>query len=330
MKRMFAVALLVFALSVSGCAHPKMPTASEIPSASSTSSVSLPTPAAASSSESLISPGDEPLKAALKQQTNQKVLYFQGVDIGGNKRAAFAIVADDACSASVWYVVSSGAEKLTDEIQYLDYIMDAPQIWNIDGTILFKCESDWGGSASYSFAWYIRDGKPVNLPDVGMQFSYLGNEQFTAVESDYDRDFTDGVPAGHSYRLYRLYWTKNGLREYGGIEITKEQLLKARGARDIVDTITQAGYAIGTIYYRANGVIDVNYHTGDVKNGTFENLQVFYKDGAVSVEPLYLDEGSSEPEAFTAANWLDFSGGGTYKAAFFPEIATYPKKFPLN
>ena len=242
-----------------------------------------------------------------------------------NQNAAFAIAGGD-----VWYITSSDAQRLKSNIGSVpDDPSDAPVLWTVDGTKIFKCDVP-GGSSSMSYAWYVKAGKLIELPYTGMNFSYFGDGQFTTMGESFDWVFTDGMAAGHTYKSYYLYWTADGLKEYGGLKITRQQLLKVKGARTVIDAITKSGHTVDEIYYRANNIININYHSGDKQNGNFDNVTLVYKNNIITPELVYPGPNSSKTESLNEKNLSDFSYGGIYQAAFFPEIATYPDQFPIN
>lgn len=265
------------------------------------------------------------LKSILLRYTSNQIVFFQSFNIGDNQNAAFAMAGDE-----VWYITDSSALKLKSNITYSDNQSDAPCLWTVDDTIIFKCEDVPGGSSSVSHAWYVRDGKPIELPYTGMGLSYIGNGQFTTIGDDFDLTFTDGIGAGHTYKPYYLYWNIDGLKEYGGLKITLQQLLKVKGAQAIIDAINKSGHTVDEIYYRANNIIDINYHSGDKQNGNFENVTLTYKNNTVTPNLVYTDPNSSKTESINERNLNIYSYGGIYKAVFFPKIVTYPDKFPMN
>ncbi len=184
------------------------------------SSASAMTGSAASSETA-----ESQLKSVLAKYTTNQTVFFQSIAIGDNQNAAFAISGSD-----VWYITSSGAQKLKSGIGFPeDNQSNAPVLWTVGDTKIFKCE-EMGGSSSMSYAWYVKDGKAVELPSTGMRLSYIGNGQFTTIGEAFDLGFTDGVGAGHTYKPYYLYWTTDGLKEYGGLNITQQQLSKVTGA----------------------------------------------------------------------------------------------------
>lgn len=157
-----------------------------------------------------------------------------------------------------------------------------------------------------------------------MRLSYLGNGQFTTVGDAFDSVFTDGLAAGHTYKIYDLYWAGDGLKEYGGVKIAQKQLLRMKDAQAVLDTIIKSGHAIDDIYYRANNIININYHSGDRRNGNFDNVTLLYKNNTVTPKQAESNSGSSGTENFSEKNLSDFSYGGIYQAALFPKIAAYP------
>lgn len=270
----------------------------------------------------------DPLKSILAKYTTDTVTFFQSFTTDRNQKAAFAVT-----GYVVWYVDASGAQKLGRVSGSMDnepYY--APVIWTVGNTKIFKGEEVPGGSSTISHAWYVKDGKPVKLSNTGMDLSYLGSGQFTTEGEAFDKLTSNGSEAGgHTYKLYYLYWANDGLKEYGGLKITKQQLLKMKGAQAILNAITESGHTVDDIYYRADNIININYHSGDRQECNNDNVTLVYKNNAVTPKlARYTDQGSSKTESLNKDNLSDFSYGGIYKAAFFPEIATYPDKFPMK
>lgn len=268
-------------------------------------------------------------KSILKKYTTHQILFFESFPIGGGQNAAFAIVTgQQSYHGDVWYITASGAQKLKNNIDFPeDNKPETPFIWTVGNVKMFKCESNAGGSGSSSYAWYIKDGKPIELPYTGMDLNYIGNDQFTTIGDAFDSGFTEGLESGHTYKIYYLYWTNDGLKEYGGLKITQQQLLKVSGARTVINVITQSGNTIDDIFYRANNIININYHSGDKSNGNFNNITLEYKNNSVIPLLVNTDSSSSKTESLNRNNLADFSYGGIYKSALFSQIATYPDNF---
>ena len=318
---------MIICFLLTGCANENMPRQSSRSASSFTAASSMVSQKTSSPEEAVSSKnGSEPsakLKSILAGSTTHKIVFFKSFDAGNNQNAAFAIT--DA--GDVWYINDLNAQKLKTGISFPeDNQPDKTFLWTADGTKIFKCENNAGGSSSVSYAWYVKGGKPVELPYAGMDLTYIGNSQFTTVGDAFDSAFTDGLAAGHTYKIYYLYWTAGGLKEYGGLKITRKQLLKAKGAKAAVDAITESGHVIDGIYYRANNIININYHSGDKKNGNFDNVTLVYKNNVVT--PLAVNNAAAK--SFNKGTLDDFSYGGIYKDALFSKIATYPAKFPAD
>jgi len=91
--------------------------------------------------------------------------------------------------------------------------------------------------------------------------------------------------------------------------------------------ITKSGHTVDEIYYRANKLININYHSGDKQNGDFGNVTLVYKNNIVTPELAYRSPNSSKTESLNEKNLSDFSYGGIYQATFFQDIATYPDQY---
>lgn len=118
------------------------------------------------------------------------------------------------------------------------------------------------GVSKYSYVFTVdKEGNPVEHYIIG-QFS----KNMTLYITDYDREYSaEWLPddseeciAEAEGKPYFFYMDNGGnLKEYGAIEITKDQLLLFNGAKEILNTIEKEG-DIKQILYRANGYIQIN------------------------------------------------------------------------
>ena len=111
-------------------------------------------------------------------------------------------------------------------------------------------------------------------------------EEFKAVVSAFDI-CDDGT--GHSYKTYYYHYDGTEFREYGGIEITREQLETLEGAQDILTQLETKDASISNILYRANGIININYKG----SGSNHNLTLRVKDNTVTIE-TFVDWGTAD------------------------------------
>ena len=287
------------------------------------------------------------LTNVLTAYTSQPILYFQPADISDSQTVAFAETQNkDGYSFDVWYVTSSEAMFLMNiQPNTFDETQDEPKIWTIGGDVIFKCEDGGDVTGSRSYSWHLKNGLPVSLGDIeydqpflGMELTYAGDGQFTAMCDAYDRYFTADVNgSGHTWKLYYLYWPDNGdnFQEYGGIEISREQLLEAGGAKTILDILNQSGYQPDSIYYRTNGIINLNFSDSSDDGAAYSNITLKYNFDTNSVTPIPLNKSyltmavdNSDNIPFSADTLGQFMYGGTYMPVYFPSIATYPAQFP--
>jgi Antirepressor regulating drug resistance, predicted signal transduction N-terminal membrane component len=229
-----------------------------------------------------------------------------------NKLEMFGLVntgketADGIFDDQVWYIDESGTKKMFQGSMY----PDTATIWDVGKQKLFYLEEASGGSGSLSHVWSVKKGRPYELEHAGQMLEYAGNLQFYTYPSAFDLK-PDGT--GHTWKRYYLYFdeTTGTFKEYGGISISKADLLKRKGASEILDDIRNKGYKITDIFYRENGIININYN-----DGTYNlNITLTIKNKSVS-----LDEQSSIENP-------NYDQGGIYKNAIFKDIATYPKNF---
>lgn len=288
-----------------------------------TAAASIKTNSKTVASPALQSSSSKQLKSVLAKYTKNQILFFQNFQIGDHQNAAFATVN----GGEVWYITDTYAQRLKSGLSLTeDAQSDSTFLCTFDNVTIFKCE-DILGNSSTSYAWYVKDGKPVELTNTGMCLSYIGNGQFTTIGDAFDLTIVDGIAAGHTYKPYYLYWAGDKLKEYGGLKITKKQLLKVKGAKAIIDVIIKSGHTIDDIYYRANHIININYHSGAKSNRIFDNITLNYNNKTVVPVLVYTDSNDSKVVIFNKNNLSNFSYGGIYQAAFFPDIATYVDKF---
>jgi hypothetical protein len=153
MNKKIILLTIIVCFLLAGCAKEGMP--QQIGQSSSASTIS---------ESSTLS---EQLKSIFAKYTPNQIVFFQSIPIGDKQNAAFAMAGGE-----VWYITASGAQKLKSNIgSPPDNQSNAPVLWTVDGVKIFKCE-DVGGSSSMSYAWYVKEGKPVELPYTGMRLSY--------------------------------------------------------------------------------------------------------------------------------------------------------------
>lgn len=127
---------------------------------------------------------------------------------------------------------------------------------------------------------------------------------------------------GWAYHTYWYFWSEDALdlREYKGIEITREELAKLENEKPTVQSyiqkMEQDGYVFDNMYLRGNGILNVNFYMEqegyrDLACGTY-----LYSDGAFVPYPDA--EYSSTGGRYEASCWSD----EYCEAIVFPPLAT--------
>ena len=232
------------------------------------------------------------------------IAQFDCADYDGDgTREAFALVSaqgetgtGDALEGEVWFVSSGGCVRLHDRDSYLTVgkVGVSP--------CLYSAETWYGGSGSSSIVWGVSGGEAFL---VGSGFEGLGGgdvpNEFYMYPSAFDLS-SDGT--GHTWKRYYFFLEGRTLKEYGGLSISRAELEKVPGAREILAGVEAEGWTIGEIYYRGNNIINVNLHDSWSNN----NLTLRYESGSVT------DTGERY--------------GGSYQAASGLAEAVYPSVFP--
>lgn len=172
-------------------------------------------------------------------------------------------------------------------------------------------EEGYGGSGTLSHVWKVSKEYCTKIDCSFMALKHINGTDFSAHMGAFD--------PWHTYKKYYFYWDDNGFKEYGGIPVTKEQLSSIEGGTQAIKKITDGGFPIGEIFYRANGIININYANGDM----YDNMTLIYNDGVITIDES--DDGWYNGGAGNVGG----SYGGAYTAASVPGIAVYPDKTPF-
>ena len=198
---------------------------------------------------------------------------------------------------TLYFITERGVEKIREK----DYYWDNGTIYDFgNAKIISITKAFTTGGLSYC---YKVDGNEIKEIEGSGYGSIFLDEQGLIYMTDSQYDATvDGT--GHTWNLYYFYWN-DGLWEYGGIKISKEEFSQYKGAESILSKIAEDGYDITSIYKRGNGIININCCDGH--NNV--NVRVLLENQNVKVFPLI-------EETF-------FYEEGIMKSALIPQIATY-------
>ena len=231
--------------------------------------------------------------------------------------ATYDNYAEQTVYTELWYADASGTRYL-ESTEALDF--SRGRVFDVGDCKLF-CVEDNRTSTSETHVWTVRNGSPGRI-----QLAY-GQQPGNVTQED-GRNFSfvfdayDGASNGdgHTWKKYYMYWDGEGFTEYGGLRISEAQLRTVEGASQWLDEAIAIGGTIGDIFYRENGIVNVNYTTdGGWRDGTVDNNNL----------TLYVADGTAQLVYYDEATLQDSNQGGVYVANVLPK-ATFPDAFPFG
>ncbi|MCR5451284.1 MAG: hypothetical protein K6F00_01490 [Lachnospiraceae bacterium] len=201
--------------------------------------------------------------------------------------------------------------RLADNIGYLLDDSDAKVADVGNSQKLFYLEVSAGGSDSWTYCFYVKDGVPMQVERELSSLTQLKDDYFMIAGPAFDllKD-SSGYLTGHTYKMYYIRWEKNTFKEYKSKYIKKSVFKKYKGASAVLKKINKKGYKVDKIIQRDNGIININVskYTKKDKCTTYHNLTLSLVDNEVSLIKLY-----SNASKF----WDKYSFGGIYDKYIF-------------
>ena len=264
------------------------------------------------------------LRAALSAQAKAPVEQFVCDDFDGDGQyEAFALAggvasgaqAEDSYAGELWYVSAAGAKQLNESAWYIH----APKVFSFGKQKLVVFEESFA-TGTLDHVWGVQDGKSAEqfISRRGQDISVMGNE-VTLYQNVIDSGTVDSAPAGRTVKPYWFYWdaSTHCIREYGGIRVTEAQARKIQDIAYVLNDAAMAKYEIMKIWYRANGILNVDFATPE---NTFQYAT--FRISGDSATLVDMSQNGVALDTFAAF------GDGIYAAALVPAAATYPKSLP--
>lgn len=212
----------------------------------------------------------------------------------------------------LWYADATGAMRL--ETANSENFSDI-RVYDV-GERSILCVEDNFATTSETHVWMVRDGQPERVHfSNGQQPGSIRQEDGLDFRFTFDAYDAFGDGSGHTRKTYYMYWNGDGFTEYGGMRISEEQLRAVEGSSPWLDAALAAGGELGEIYYRENGIVNVNYTLPDGREN--KNLTLRITDGVARLD--YWQEETLE----------DSDQGGVYLASVLDE-ASFPSSFPYG
>lgn len=254
------------------------------------------------------------LISMLRQHTSEPIAKTYYEDFNGDgKREMFVFTGSvkndagyDIVSGWVWFVSEDDVFPVSTEYKGLGFVLNddfAPKTVREDNTRFFQYQSTSDNGNLYTYVCTVADNKTV-VSDSFDGYLMKKDGQYVINFSDYD------IMSGRFSHDYWYYFDEEALafKEYGAIEITKEQFLKYKGADKILAGIDGD---IVNIFYRGNGIININVSK--------------YYDEEYSLDTnILVGYDSSKVWEIERVDGIYPSSIGHYKAVLLPDIADYP------
>lgn len=255
--------------------------------------------------------------------SNVCLVYTDDFENNGTYQA-FAFVGNTAdemnCKGQLWFIDKRGKQLLKEDALLENGLSDNDLKLNLGGYKFLKMEYLPSETDIWTSVYGVKGGKPYKaaISDHGSIEHKDDTADFTITVGSYDITYDPSLNdyVGHSWKPYYFYYDGNRFHEYGGKEMTENELKSHEGGEKILGDIKAAGMTVDSIYYHANDIITVNYSSGDKAAGlTYGNAALALRDNKViCVDPYTLQE----QETFSETN-LD----GTY-LKHISEMAVYP------
>lgn len=262
-------------------------------------------------------------KTELVEKVRSKTLdaidqvYCTDYDYDG-KKEAFIITKKSQYVQTLWFSGDQEVKKIATSVIWVSKASQG--ICRVSPKQkLFVAEGSAGGSSSWSYCCYVKNGKAVLVKRAGESLSHSSGKDFSIFQSAFDGmyDSHGKFYLGHTWKEYYLRWTGTKFVEYEGRTISRKQLEQYKGADTYLRDAEKMGYQVGKIFYRENGIINVNVSNKNTKGGDIEydNFTLNVKGKNVSLR-ICNRKGK---------NVLEKSGfEGIYKKKGFPRRCTIP------
>ena len=254
-------------------------------------------------------------KAASKADLVQKVqrltknpikkVFYADYDSDGSKEA-FIVAKQAEDQQTLWFASTKQTKKLETALLFSSKANGICKVTNKQK--LFVIEGSAGGSGSWSYCYYVKNGKVYMVKRAGEQLTHISGRNFAIYPSEFDSNYdSEGNWTGHTWKAYYVYWTGTLFKQYTGKEISKSKVNSYKNGKKYFNQIKKTGYKIGKIYYRKNGIININLYKKDKKMGfiNYNNVTLYVKGNKVVLQVHYSK----------GKNIIEKSGyGGVYKS----------------
>lgn len=234
-----------------------------------------------------------------------KKVFCTDYDSDGSAEA-FIVTQKTEDEQTLWFVSTKQTKKLETAFLLSSKANGICKVTNKQK--LFVIEGSASGSGSWSYCYYVKNGRAHMVKRAGELLSHISAGNFVIHPSEFDANCdSQGNWTGHTWKAYYVYWTGTSFKQYAGNVISKSKVNSYKNAKKYFNQIKKTGYKIGEIYYRKNGIININVYKKDKKWGStdYDNVTLYVKGNKVVLQVHYSK----------GKNIIEKSGyGGVYKS----------------
>ena len=295
------------------------------------------------SDDNIVDNSETLLYQRLKDNVTDEILCFVPDDFDNDgEKEAFAFVghlSDDGENATwdgiPYFINNKIIQKLSSDTRY-GYSVDRD--WYMKGCREIELGKNKGvvftlyyASTSIDEIYGLKNGNLIRYRIPNTKGKLQVTENFiTLIVDAYDASWEEinDDRCGHTWKPYYFFWNDgiNNFSEYGGIEITLDQLNQLKDVSNVVNEYKNNGYNIYNILYRANGIININFEKieePDIIQQSEYKYQIMinhlYKN--ITLHIKYDTKNLLQDEIIE-------NNSGIYLSAINPQIAVYPD-FPV-
>ena len=218
----------------------------------------------------------------------------------------------------IWFVDENGILEIeSEEMEY----WSSPYKFLVENKAFVSFE-EYYATDSLTYVWGVMNGRPYqpNISGKGNGLTINKYNEIQVIMSSYDfaLDKNMNIMLGHTWKPYYFYFDGKTFREYGGISVEIEDLLKLPDVKNAIDSIYSNMYKIDSIYYRDNGIININLSKEKEDEIEYRNITLRYNGKSV----CFLENGFGE---YTDEGF--YLSEGFYMKAVIESMATYPDSF---
>ena len=237
---------------------------------------------------------DEYFKSVLKKKNadikDEEILSIDCADFDGDStKEAYAFVGrfnqtDGYYNGELWFVTKENATKFVDKAKYskINQVIS----FGKKSCVVLESYSESDDSVSYVYGAEGGSASELRISGKGKNIHVDENGTLLIYHTAYDSSVND---SGKTVKPYYYFYSGDNFCEFGGMELTVPQLKEINGGLNIIQNISIERKRITGIYYRDNGIININVTDGEWRE--------YYNARYISGSLVIVEKGEGEYSA---------------------------------